>query len=318
MQTSSLRAPAYSGSVTNPLCIWPVSAQLGEGPVWVAEQLRLYFVDILSAQLHALQFESTNAQQPPSRLSWDLPEPLCWLLPCAASPGQPQRFVAGFRGGIAYMSLDPVLRIETLQYLPGHTGDVRLNDAKVDTAGRIWAGSMHRNDPSNAVGRLHCLGKALKSTVMDTEYHICNGPCFSLDGRIMYHNDSYTGSTYAYSVSPDGSLGSRRLWRHFDVASEGAPDGMTVDAQDCLWIAHWGGSRVCRYSPDAQLLETIALPVTQPSSCAFGGHDLSTLFITSAREGLGVEVLSAQPLAGGLFAVHCAVPGAPLPRYQSM
>jgi xylono-1,5-lactonase len=318
MQDSLLCATAPSDSAKDLRCIWPVSAQLGEGPVWVVEQQRLYFVDILSARLHALQFDEMHPQQPPTRLSWDLPEPLCWLLPCTPSQGQPQRFIAGFRGAIAYMNLEPMLRIEAFQYLSGQAGDVRLNDAKVDMAGRIWAGSMHRNDPSNAVGRLHCFDEALKCDVIDTGYHICNGPCFSLDGRIMYHNDSYTGSTYAYPISPDGSLGPRRLWRNFNVVSEGAPDGMTVDAQDCLWIAHWGSGRVCRYSSDAQLLEIIALPVTQPSSCVFGGHDLSTLFITSAREGIGIEELSTQPLAGGLFAVRCTVPGTPLPRHKTI
>jgi xylono-1,5-lactonase len=318
MQSSLLHTRAQPNLVMDLRCIWPVSAHLGEGPVWVAEQQRLYFVDIFSSKLHALQFDRNFAQQQPTRLSWDLPEPLCWLVPCASTLGQAQRFVAGFQGGIAHMSLEPLLRVEALQPVQGLAGDVRLNDAKLDTNGRIWAGSMHRHDYSKAVGRLHCFDKALQSTVMDTGYHICNGPCFSIDGRTMYHNDSYTGSTYTYSVSPDGCLGPRQLWRQFNVLTEGAPDGMTVDAKGCLWIAHWGAGRVCRYDPHAQLLQTIELPITQPSSCAFGGHDLSTLFITSAREGMSAEQLNVQPLAGGLFAVRCEIPGTALPRYQSV
>ncbi|TWI70197.1 sugar lactone lactonase YvrE [Pseudoduganella lurida] len=286
-----------------PACLWPLAAELGEGPVWIPEQNRLYFVNLTGRTLHALDAGGT-------RHAWQLPDFICWLVPRRDGDG----FMAGLRDGIVRLWLAPDVRIEYLHQLPGAADGIRLNDAKADAQGRLWIGSMNAHDVHRPDGTLFRLDADGSLHVAADEHHICNGPAFSLDGRTMYHNDSLLARTYTHSVADDGSLGTPRVWRQF-TAEEGAPDGMTVDSEDCVWIAQWGGSRVCRYSPAGELLATIAMPVTQPSSVAFGGADLRTLYITSAWQSLDAAQRAADPLAGALFAVQVDVPGVPVQRY---
>lgn len=290
-----------------PQNLWPLGAELGEGPVWIPEQNRLYFVNLVGNTLHALDGDGT-------RHAWPLPDYVCWLIPRKDGDG----WMAGLRDGIVRLWLEsagqPSLRFEYLHKLPGADTGIRLNDAKADAAGRIWAGSMNARDVSRADGKLFRLDPDGSLHVALPEYHICNGPTFSLDGRTMYHNDSYLNRTYAYEVGADGRLGTLRLWRQFGEG-EGSPDGMTVDSEDCVWIAQWGGSRVCRYSPSGELLTTVRMPVTQPSSVAFGGADLKTLYITSAWQGFDAAQRAADPLAGALFSVQLDVAGVPVARF---
>lgn len=286
-------------------CLWQLGAQLGEGPLWVAEQNRLYFVDLKNQTLHALDTVGDE------RHSWKMPDYICWLIARRDGDG----FMAGLRDGIARVWLEPELRIEYLHRPFPEGSALRMNDAKVDGAGRIWAGSMHNTDYAQAIGMLFRLDKDLTLTVADDAYHICNGPAFSNDGATMYHTDSFEGRTYAYPLAADGTLGEPRVWRQFDDATEGAPDGMTVDSEGCVWIAQWGGARACRYSPQGELLETIRVPARNPASCTFGGPDLKTLFITTASEDNTPEELEKYPLTGALFSVRVEVAGVPAARF---
>lgn len=289
--------------------VWPVAARLGEGPVWVDG--RLFFVDIKGAAVHALT-PATGRRQ-----SWALPRPVVWLIPCT----EPGSFVAGLWDAIVRLRLEPSLEIVELQraHAEGAAPSLRLNDAKLDGAGRLWAGSMDDSDPSRPAGVLGRLDAKGRWQAADTGYHICNGPTFSLDGRTLYHADSWLGRVHAYELAADGGLGVRRLWRQFG-AGEGVPDGMCTDADGCLWIAHWGGARVSRYNPAGDCIGTIALPVDNVSSCAFGGPTLQQLYITTASIGLSQPRRAHQPLAGGLFVVDLsagplAATGLPQPRF---
>ncbi|MET0320307.1 MAG: SMP-30/gluconolactonase/LRE family protein [Duganella sp.] len=285
-------------------CLWEVGAELGEGPVWVEEQQRLYFVDLKSKTLHAFDIETG------ARHAWEMPDYVCWLIARADGDG----FMAGLRHGIARVWLEPELRIEYIAHPFAPGSDLRLNDAKVDAQGRIWAGSMHNTDYAQAVGALFLLDKDLSLTVADAGYHICNGPTFSRDGATMFHTDSFEGRIYAYPLAADATLGAPRVWRQF-AEGEGSPDGMTVDSEGCVWVAQWGGGRVCRYSPDGELLDTVRVPVRNPASCTFGGPDFKTLFITTASEDNTPEQLAEYPLTGALFAVRVDVAGVPAGRF---
>ncbi|WUR14988.1 SMP-30/gluconolactonase/LRE family protein [[Empedobacter] haloabium] len=285
-----------------PTCVWPLGAELGEGPLWHAAQQRLFFVNLVGNALHALDADGL-------RHTWQLPTYVCWLLPRKDGDG----FMAGLRDGIVRLWLEPAVRIEYL-HRPFDLAGLRLNDAKVDAAGRIWAGSMNAADVKRPDGKLYRLDPDGSLHTVLTEYHICNGPTFSLDGKTMFHNDSLLDRTYAYEVRADGSLGAARVWRQFGPG-EGSPDGMTVDSEGCVWIAQWGGGRVCRYSLAGELLTTIPMPVAQPSSVAFGGPDLKTLYITSAWQGYDDARKAADPLAGALFSVQLDVPGVPAAQF---
>lgn len=286
-------------------CIWEVGAELGEGPLWVPEQERIYFVDIKSSRLHALCARSGQ------RHSWTMPDYVCWLVPRRDGDG----FMAGLRREVVRLWLEPELRIERLPLPLDLHADVRLNDAKADVHGNLWFGSMNNADVHRADGRLFHLRRDHALSVQDHSIHICNGPTFSLDGRTMYHTDSLLAQVSAYAIDADGTTGAARPWRAFDEATEGAPDGMTTDSEGGIWVAQWGGGRVCRYGPGGTLDTIVRVPVSQPSSCAFGGPDLKTLYITSARQDLNPDQLAAQPLAGALFSVPVEVAGLPAARF---
>jgi xylono-1,5-lactonase len=286
-------------------CVWQADAELGEGPLWVPEQQRLYFVDILGARLLALDPASGE------RHIWNTPDRVCWIVPEKGGDS----FLVGLRTAVVRARFNPELSIEAYSPSPELAPRVRLNDAKVDRHGHLWFGSMDSVDPSQPAGILFRLGADGQLSAQDQGIHICNGPTFSLDGATMYHADSLRGEVRAYPVDARGLSGPSRLWRSFDGASEGSPDGMTVDAEGGIWIAQWGGGRVCRYLPDGTLDMVVRVPVSQPSSCTFGGPALSTLYITSAKESLSPEQLAKEALAGSLFAVELPVAGLPANRF---
>lgn len=281
----------------NTLCCWPVGARLGEGPLWLAARQCLLFVDIKGRRLH--QFRPGDG----TRQSWDFPEMICWVLPCQHAPG----LIAGFQSGIAYLEWKPdqTLHLSWLHRMHEAGSYMRLNDAKADQYGHIWFGTMDNEEVRSDAGSLYRLDLQGQITCVDSGYHVTNGPAFSRDGRTMYHTDSARRTVYAFDLDEQGwpKSGSRRVWLRFDVG-QGYPDGMTVDAEDSVWIAHWDGACISRWSNQAQWLETVALEVSRPTSIAFGGADLRSMWITSAS-----VVGDMHPGQGGLWQRQAAAPG---------
>jgi len=278
--------------------------ELGEGPLWDEAGQRFLLVDIHGRAIHAWVPASGATQ------CWDLGERIGWLIPRTDGDG----FVAGLQSGFVRLWLDPESRIEPIG--SPHPGEpaLRLNDAKADRQGRIWAGSMHNEDYSRAEGRLARLDPDGSIHVVERGMHICNGPAITPDGAWLFHTDSYLRTIYRYRLHPDGGLTEKRVWKRFEAA-DGAPDGMCFDAEAALWIAFWGAGCVRRFALDATLLAQIELPPRQISSVAFGGEDLATLIITSAREGLSPQDLQAQPMAGMSFTLRPGVRGLPPCRF---
>ena len=274
-------------------CAADVRATLGEGPVWVGAEQALYWVDIKGRKIFRLKDQELETWDTPCRVG-------------AIAPRATGGFVAGTDQGL--MIIDLLAGTFEIFDNPesGRPGN-RFNDGKVDRRGRFWAGSM--NDAQrHASGALYRIDSDRSVTRIDDGYRIANGPAFSPDGRIMYHNDTGRQVTYAFDLDDAGRASNRReLIRHPDDG--GHPDGITVDAEGCIWVALWGGWCVRRYSPSGECLRTVRLPVEQPSSCAFGGPDLDRLFVTSAREDLSEGNLSKQPSAGGLFMLEAGVKG---------
>ncbi|MGI9451819.1 MAG: SMP-30/gluconolactonase/LRE family protein, partial [Geminicoccaceae bacterium] len=176
----------------------------------------------------------------------------------------------------------------------------RLNDAKVGPAGAIWVGSM-RLDASKPSGGLYRISPSGEVTRVDSGITVSNGMDWSPDRRIFYFVDTVPGRIYAYDVEPgSGALSNRRIFAEIPE-SEGRPDGLCVDAEGSVWCAIWDGWRVNRYAPDGSLDRVLDLPVPRPTSVMFGGDDLKTLYITTARTRLPASVLADAPLSGGLF-----------------
>jgi len=273
--------------------VWTPTLQLGEGALWHAASARFYFVDIVGCAVHAW---SPGTDQ---RFSWPMPERVGWLVPCADGQG----FIAGFQSGFVRLTLEPQVRIERLGSPHPDQPGLRMNDAKADAAGRIWAGSMLHDDPSQPRGQLACLHPDGRVDVVERGIHIANGPAISQDGALMLHTDSFLDTIYRYQLDADGRLHGKTVWKTF-AAGQGTPDGMNFDADGHLWVAFWGGSCVRQFALDGTLLQQIDLPASQITNLAFGGADLDLLLVTSARVGLTDAQLADQPLAGAAFVLR--------------
>lgn len=259
--------------------------QLGEGLLWSPRQNAVYWVDILAPALHRLSLADETVD------SWAMPEKIGWVVERRDRPG----FVAGLQSGFHEITLDPVVCRPLLDPEP-HYPDNRMNDALVDHLGRIWAGTMDC-DAKLETGSLYCLEADLKLTRRDDGYIVTNGPALTPRHDFLYHNDTALGIVYRFALTPGGELRDKTQFLKFPP-DWGLPDGMTVDADGGLWIAHWGGGRVSRFTPDGQLDRVIPLPVSQVTNCVFAGSGLDRLFVTSAALGKPEE-----PLAGALFEV---------------
>ena len=271
-------------------------AETGEGPVWDYRDESLMWIDVTKGIVHRLDtaFASDEA--------YKVGQPVGAL--ALRSLGG---FVLAVRDGFAVFDLGtgpPQPMADTEAGTPGN----RMNDGKVDSMGRFWAGSMafaeagregslYRMDPD------HSVKKVL------TQLGISNGLGWSPDDRVMYHIDSLAGGVDAYDfAAATGRITNGRRLIEIEPA-DGVPDGMTVDSEGCLWVALWNGWRVRRYRPDGKLDLEVMLPVRQVSCCTFGGPGLSDLYITTAARGLSEGDLREQPGAGGVFRYQPGVRG---------
>jgi D-xylonolactonase len=267
--------------------------QLGEGPLWSRRDNAVYWVDILAPALHRLSLADTAIR------SWPMPEKIGWVLERRESPG----FIAGLQSGFTELTLDPVESRLIADPEPHYPGN-RMNDARVDHLGRIWAGTMD-DEERVASGSLYRLDRNLDITKHDSGYKVTNGPAFSPAHDRLYHSDTGRGIVYRFDMAPEGNIGNREIFIRFPK-NWGHPDGMTVDAEGSLWIAHWGGGRVSRFTSEGQFDRDIRLPASQITSCVFAGENLDRMFVTSAAAGREDEAL-----AGCLFEVEPGVRGLP-------
>lgn len=279
---------------STPLCVADVRAVLGEGPVWVAREAALYWLDIKGRKIFRLDSQNVLTEWPtPMRIG-------------SLAPRRKGGFIAGTEHGIA--EIDPAAGRFTIIADPeSDLPHNRFNDGKLDRQGRFWAGTMDDLEKSTT-GTLYRIDADLDVTPVDRGYKVTNGPAFSPDGLVMYHNDSALQTTYRFDLDRDGNPSNRRVFLKFKDG-EGFPDGMTVDSEGCLWIAFWDGWSVRRYSPRGEWLQSIKMPVARPTSCSFGGSGLDRLYISSARIDLDETAFAMQPNAGGLFMVTVGVRG---------
>lgn len=284
--------------MNKPECIWDAHALLGEGPLWSVREQALYWVDILGHRLHRYSLDE-------GQRSWQFEEEISAVAECAES----NDLVVTRRHGFA--RFNPATgEMTTLAQVENDIPANRFNDGKCDPLGRFWAGTMDFGC-ERPTGSLYRLSPDLSCARIDAEYVVTNGPAWSSDYKTLYHNDSVHGRVYAFDFDLEsGAVSNKRVFLQFPE-EDGSPDGMTTDAEGGLWIAHWGASKVTRHAPDGKVLQTIMLPCSQITSCAFGGPGLTTLFITSAANGLSAQQLEQEPLAGGLFALNLAIAGVP-------
>jgi sugar lactone lactonase YvrE len=273
--------------------VWRAGAILGEGPIWSARDQALYWVDIKAPALHRLTLHSGKRQ------SWVLPDCTGWVIERRDNAG----FIVGTKAGFAELQLEP-FELRIIGHPEPHIRGNRFNDAKADQKGRIWAGTIDDAEEEER-GSLWRLDPDGSWDCADVGYHVANGPAFSPDGRTFYHADSAKRLIYRFELDDEGTLSGKRVFIRFPP-EWGYPDGMTTDCEGGLWVAHWDGGRISRFTPDGYLAHSITLPITRPTSCAFAGPNLDRLFVTSARIGRENEELS-----GALFEVDAGIRGLP-------
>jgi len=283
-------------------CVWEEPAILGEGPLWVARENALYWVDIVNKKVH--RYGTADD----ARRSWTFETEVTSL--AARRQGG---LVGTVRAGFAFIDLEAGA-FEPIAMPEADLPENRFNDGKVDENGRYWAGSMDDGEKS-ATGSLYRLDGDLALHKMDDDYSITNGPAFSVDGKTLYHTDTAKRTIFAFDFSEAGAISNKRVFVELVAEEEGYPDGMTVDREDCIWLAHFGGSRITRYSPEGEVIQVIAMPVPNITSCTFAGPGLDTMYITTARHLLKEEDIRKYPLSGSLFSCKPGVIGLPTPSF---
>lgn len=282
----------------SPLSIWRVGAGLAECPVWLAGQHRLTWVDPVRGHCQMLDPATgeTMIFEVPSKIG-------------SAAPMRDGAMLLALADGLWRRDRDGAL---TRLASPDMTG-VHFNDGKCDPAGRFWVGTRSA-DGSLGKGGLFRLDPDGELHPMAAGFDVPNGLGWSPAADAFYLIDTIPRRLYRYDYDlASGTIGERRIIQDFS-GEEGKPDGLAVDAAGNLWCAMWDGAAILILSPDGVLLDRLPVPCPRPTSCAFGGKDLATLFVTTASHGLSAD----DPVygeSGGVLAFRAPRPGLPVARF---
>lgn len=280
----------------------PATAFLGEGPLWSIQERVLYWVDILAPALH--RFDPATGHDE----SFTMPALIGSLT--LAKDG---RLVVALQTGLHYFDARTGV-LELIGHPEVERPDNRFNDGKCDRAGRFWVGTMDTSAQPGA-GSLYRVTAPGAVTRMDTGFFVSNGMAWSADDRTMYLVDSGRKVIFQYDYDLAlGNISNRRVFA--EIPDDfGSPDGIAIDAEGHIWCALWDGWAIRRFDPKGKVSRTVTLPVPRPTSIAFGGPDLSTLYITTARVRLSASVLNQAPLSGSILAFEPGVRGVPEPMF---
>ncbi|GGG31143.1 SMP-30/gluconolactonase/LRE family protein [Chelatococcus composti] len=286
-------------------CVLDARARLGESPVWsVAEQV-LYWVDIKGRTLNRFD-PATGANK-----AMAMPEDIG-----SVALVEGGGFIAAMRSGLFLVDTDGRVR-ERLAANPEDPAVSRFNDGRTDPAGRFLVGTI---DEPKAGGQAHLYRFDERGLVpLVGGLLTSNGLAFSPDSTWLYHSDTPAFTIYRqrYDIET-GTFSDREEWVRLTPTEDdrGRPDGAAVDIEGCYWTALYEGGRIQRYSPQGELLAEFPVPARCPTMVAFGGADLKTLFVTSARDGRPDDELAHLPQSGGIFAMRVSVPGLPEPLFR--
>jgi sugar lactone lactonase YvrE len=279
--------------------ILDAKATLGEGSIWDARHQVLYWIDIMNSQVHV--YDPTAQYNRMIQLD---------QMVGTVVPRKSGGLMVAVHHGFA--SLD--LETEQMDIVADPERDLpenRFNDGKCDPAGRFWAGTLSLEGKQGACN-LWRLDADLSTHKMLEGVSVSNGIVWTADRTTMYYVDTPTRRVDRFDYDHDtGEIANRRVAVRIPEGM-GFPDGMTIDSEGMLWVCLWQGGKVSRWDPETgELLQTVDLPASNVTSCAFGGGSLDQLYITTARINVSDEQLQEQPLAGGLFRAEVGVSGVP-------
>ena len=285
-------------------CVLKRQAILGESPIWDPHDKVLFWVDIEAHDIHRFHPESGVND------TLHLPQ-----IVSSVVLRQQGGLIVIVKVNFAFFESDT----RQLDLLGGPQLDMsesRFNDGKCDWQGRFWAGTMNLVQYDAPSGNLYRFNPDGRITRTLSQVRLSNGLGWSPDNRVMYFTESFRHCIHAFDFDADeGTISNQRVFASLDEHSNGVPDGLTVDAEGCVWSAQPGLGQIVRYSPTAKVECVIELPVLRPTSCTFGGDRLDVLYVTSAAETLTAEQVAQAPLSGSLFAVYPGVRGLPEPRF---
>ncbi|KMT65613.1 SMP-30/gluconolactonase/LRE family protein [Catenovulum maritimum] len=269
-----------------------VKAKLGEGAIWVEHLNSILFVDILGLSIFQYQLNTQKVSQ------YATTSQTCWL-----QITENDNILAGRADGIWLLdqSFNPIKQVSKL---PFSEPNIRLNDAKVDNQGRVWFGCMSTLG-GEKLGQIYSFSNA-KIKVHDDDFFIPNGPAFSPCGHYLYQCDTERKTIYRYQLSTRGQLSNKQILIMFNE-QQGYPDGLTVDQDGNLWVAHWMGWGISQYSPEGKVIQFIPLPVARVTCPTFAGKHNNRLFVTTSS--LIDENEPLQEVAGGLFEIKVDASG---------
>lgn len=275
----------------------------GEGPAWDDRDGSLLWVDIPQRSLH--RYRPDDGTDVTVTLDQQV---------SAAVPRARGGLLLAVEDGFAYLGDGD--GFDLFAAVEAGNPNIRFNDAKCDPAGRFWAGTM-AFEATEGAGRLYRLDiDGSVEQVLD-QLTISNGMAWNSDRRVMYFIDSPTAAIDAFDYDLDtGAIRNRRHAIDLADSRPAVPDGMTIDADDCLWVALFGAGQVRRYTPRGQLDSIVQLPLSNPTSCVFGGEELTDLYITTSTLHLTDEQRVDQPLAGAVFCCRPGATGTPTEHYR--
>ena len=278
-----------------PKVLWKLKCKLGEGTLWVKEHNSIYFVDIKRKNIFILNIKNNKKK----------------ILKVNKEIG----FLAHIKGNVFILGLQGELRIQNLKtkkiiksiYIEPEIKLNRTNDGKTDPAGNLWFGTMDNLERKIEKGSLYKLDKNLLLSKIDKKYMITNGPAF-IDQFNFYHTDSSKKLIYKIKISKGSKILSKKIFKKFSL-EDGAPDGMTLDKNKNLWVAHFHGACISVFNSKAKLIHKINFPAKNITNCTFGGHNNSELFVTTATKGMSKAEMRKFSYSGYLFSVKTNTKG---------
>ena len=280
---------------TEPKVIWKLKCTLGEGTLWVKEHNSIYFVDIKKKCFFSLNIKNNKKKK--YKVNKEI------------------GFLAHVKKNIFILGLQSELRIQDIKtkkiiksiLIEEDIKLNRINDGKTDPKGNLWFGTMDNLERKIEKGSLYKLDKDLNLIKVDKNYRITNGPAF-IDEYNFYHTDSSKKSIYKIKINKANKIVSKKIFKKFS-SKDGSPDGMTLDKNKNLWVAHFHGACISVFNKNAKLIHKVNLPAKNITNCAFGGKNNKEIFITSATKGMNRADLQKFKYSGSLFSVKSNING---------
>ena len=278
-----------------PKILWKVRCTLGEGTLWVREHNSIYFTDIKKRKIYSLNIKTKKKN--------------------IYKVNKEIGFLAHIKGYIFILGLQGELRIQNLKSkkilktinIESNIKLNRINDGKTDPTGNLWFGTMDNLERKIEKGSLYKLDKKLNLIKVDKNYRITNGPAF-IDQFNFYHTDSAKKKIYKIKINKNNKIINKKIFKKFSI-QDGVPDGMTLDKNNNLWVAHFHGACISVFNSRAKLVHKINFPAKNITNCTFGGKNNSELYVTTATKGMSKDEMRKFSYSGYLFSVKTNTKG---------